>query len=41
MVLDENIGLAKVSKEDQGVVNQTYASAIRDIEKAEKRRFLT
>lgn len=38
MILDENIGLAKVSKEDQGRVNQTYASAIRDIEKAKKKR---
>ena len=38
MILDENIGLAKVSKDDQAMVNQTYASAIRDIEKAEKKK---
>lgn len=38
MRLNENIGLAKVSKDDQGVVNPTYASAIRDIEKAEKKK---
>lgn len=38
MRLKENVGLAKVSKEDQGVVNPTYASAIRDIEKAEKKK---
>lgn len=38
MRLKENVGLAKVSKDDQGVVNPTYASAIRDIEKAEKKK---
>lgn len=38
MKVKENINLAKVSKDDQGVVNQTYASAIRDIEKAEKKK---
>lgn len=38
MRLDENIGLAKVSKDDQATVNQTYASAIRDLEKAEKKK---
>lgn len=38
MKVKENINLAKVSKDDQGVVNPTYASAIRDIEKAEKKK---
>lgn len=38
MKVNENINLAKVSKDDQGVVNPTYASAIRDIEKAEKKK---
>lgn len=38
MKVKENINLAKVSKDDQGVVNPTYASAIRDIEKAEEKK---
>lgn len=35
-LIKENIGLAKVTKEDQGVVNPTYASAIRDFERSDK-----
>jgi len=38
MILNENIGLAPVEKEDHGEVDQTYAAAIRDIEKAEKKK---
>lgn len=35
-LIKENIGLAKVTKEDQGVVDPTYASAIRDFERSDK-----
>ena len=38
MILDENIGLVDVNDKDQGVVDQTYASAIRDMKKADKKR---